>query len=288
MIRGQRSSRCAQGGFETRVAECVAGLGEHGRGDPLAGEQHVLDELAAVQHLRPEARNQRQVRPVQDAREHVGELGVGHRLRGREVDWADDPGGEEVLDRPDLVVDADPALPLTARAESSAEAELEPWQLPGQRPASGAEDDSGAQVSDGDARRGRRLRGPLPGSAQVGQETRSGRRRLVEYLVAAGSVDADRRATQQHARRTVEGGERAGQQAGALRPALDELGLARRRPAFVADARSGEMDHRVDTLQLRRGEFASDRIPANLAGPCLTSHQAAHVVTSSRQSADEC
>ncbi len=129
---------------------------------------------------------------------------------------------------------------------------------------------------------------PSHASAEIGQETRSRRRRLVEYLVAAGSVDADRRATQQHARRLVEGGERAGQQDGALRPALDELGLARRRPAFVADASSGEMDHRVDTLQFRSGEFASDRIPANLAGPRLTSYQAAHVVTSSRQSADEC
>jgi hypothetical protein len=49
---------------------------------------------------------------------------------------ADDPGGEEVLDHPDLVVDADPTLPLTARPEASAERELEQRQLIRQRPPS--------------------------------------------------------------------------------------------------------------------------------------------------------
>src|SRR4029077_2378314 len=98
----------------------------------------------------------------------------------------------------DLVVDGDPALPLMTVAEASAEAELEQRQLFLQRTTLGGQHDSGAQVDCADACFLRRQRGCFPLLAQVAEKIAARCRQLVEPLVAAISVPADRRTGQEN------------------------------------------------------------------------------------------
>ena len=57
-------------------------------------------------------------------------LGVAHGHGRRQVDRAGHVAAEQVDDRADLVVEADPAHPLAARPEAAAEPELEQRQHP--------------------------------------------------------------------------------------------------------------------------------------------------------------
>ncbi len=82
---------------------------------------------------------------------------------------------EQVLDRADVVVEGDPAQVLLARADPSAEAELERQQHPVEGAAVGGEDDPGPQVHHPDPGLLGGGGGGLPGHAHPGGEVVAGR-----------------------------------------------------------------------------------------------------------------
>jgi hypothetical protein len=99
---------------------------------------------------------------------------------------------EEKVERDD-VVERDPAHPLPAAPDAPARAEAERRQHRPERPAARVEDDAGPEGGNPQAEVSRREGRLLPREAHLGQEAGARRRRLVEHLVAAVAVPADRR-----------------------------------------------------------------------------------------------
>src|SRR6185369_17362672 len=80
---------------------------------------------------------------------------------------------------------------LPAASDAAAEAELEGHQQLAQRPPTGGEDDAEPQIHDADAGFARNARRGLPLAADVGEESGTGKDRLVEHLVGTVAVEAD-------------------------------------------------------------------------------------------------
>ena len=108
------------------VRELVPGCDEHSGFDARAREQHFLYELAAVKSPHGQQRNGQKGRPPECLAEGLGELGVGRRRRGAQIDRAPHVvGGQDEADGIDLVSQRDPREILLSGPESPAEAELE-------------------------------------------------------------------------------------------------------------------------------------------------------------------
>ena len=114
----------------------------------------------------------------------------------------------------------------------------------------------------------------FPRDTDVREEVVARGRLLGEHLVAAVAVVADGGTGDEHGRRAIELGERARQQIGSVRAALEDLPLAFGRPLLVADARTGEVDDPVETFETGRVDRPSDRIPCDLARTRLGPHDA--------------
>ena len=119
---GQRVTQC-------RVVEVVPGVMQHGGQHVLTGEQQVLGEFRTEERTWAELWNWEDRRSSNRPTKLGGEFGVRDGLRGREVHRPGDVTVEQMGDRSDLVVDTDPALPLTAVAHTSAETEAEQGEL---------------------------------------------------------------------------------------------------------------------------------------------------------------
>ena len=76
----------------------------------LTGEQQVLGEFGTEERTWAELWNWEDGRSPDCSTEFGGEFGVCHRLWGGEVHWPGNVTVEQMSDRADLVVDADPAL----------------------------------------------------------------------------------------------------------------------------------------------------------------------------------
>ena len=241
---------------------------EHAGEDPLALEQQRIGALAAEQQLGAERRHGHEARAVQHGAERVGELGVANRVRCGQVDGAADRarqrGGRWRRPRRR----GDPAHPLRAGPEASAEADLEQRQQLGQRAGLAVEHDAGAQVHDAHA--GRRRAGAVHASHASTTSARkpSPRARLlVELLVAAVAVEPDRRAGQQQLRAALGPPMVSASNVVVRVPRLQHLALVLVAPALVADAGAGQVDDGVDADERLGVEPAGSRIPADLAGP---------------------
>ena len=108
--------------------------------------------------------------------------------------------------------------------------------------------------------------GRLPGDDDLGQEAGPGRAGLGELLVAAVAVHADGGPGDEHRWLGVQRGERLGEQAGALRPALEDLALLLVGPALLGDALAGEVHDAVETLETGRVDVAALDVPRHGAG----------------------
>src|SRR6185503_11611056 len=124
----------------------------------------------------------------------------------------------------------DPAHPLAAGAARTSESEPEREHQPGERAAPGGEHDAEPRMDDAHPLAGSGLGSRLPGARHVGQESVAGIALLVERLVAAIAVIADRRSTYEHARGRHRAPDRARDQPGPGDPALEDRRLARPGP----------------------------------------------------------
>src|SRR5690606_6701471 len=103
-----------------------------------------------------------------DRAERARELRVDDRVRCDEVHRALDLGVEQVTEGADLVVEADPRLPLPPRADAAAEAQLEGEELATEGTLLRVEHDAGARVHRADAPCRGEPRARLPAHAEVG------------------------------------------------------------------------------------------------------------------------
>src|SRR5882757_5696488 len=158
-----RVERAAQGFVPEHkaVAQCLV------RQHALATEQEFFSEVAA-DHAQQRGGNPDNRRPVQVASESLGELGVGHGDRRCRIDRARKVRlGNHMRDQAHQIVAFDPGHPLLARAERSAEAELERRQHPRDEATVGADHESDPQVSDAHAMIAGGAGRILPGLAQL-------------------------------------------------------------------------------------------------------------------------
>ena len=157
-----------------------------------------------------------------------------------------------------------------------------------QRPALRGQHDAGAQVHDPRAGALGRRRARLPRLGDLGEEPGAGRRALVELLVAAVAVEADRRARQQHAaaRPRAAAIDSASSVVARVRDSSD-LRLYSSRPALVADAGAGEVDDGVDAGERPRVEPPGVRVPADLAGRRRRAHDRHRLVAVGAQARHE-
>ena len=121
----------------------------------------------------------------------------------------------------------------------------------------------------------RRARGGLPGLAQLRQKALTWLALLIQPLVAAVAVVADRGGGDQQFGRLARACQHLTQQPRAALPALQQHTLARLAPAALGDVRPGQMDDGVHVLQCRRLELAALGVPGDLGvASRLLAHEA--------------
>src|SRR5262245_62824131 len=105
-----------------------------------------------------------------------------------------------MLDRPNDVVERDPAHVLPSRPNVAPEPQSERRQHLRERAARAAQDDAHPAGDDPYPRVSRRTRCRFPLGADLGQESMTGTAALVDDFVAAVSIDTDRRRRDEHRR----------------------------------------------------------------------------------------
>ena len=150
-----------------------------------------------------------------------------------------------------VVVQRDPAHPLTTAADRPAHAQTEREQQPLQRPTVGTEHDPGAEQYDAHSRIGGGHRRRLPFARHPREEIAAQRALLVQRLVAPIAVDADRRC--RSAARAADAPARrwCAPELRAAHATLTDRALSRRAPA-MRERLAGEMDHRIRALEIAR------------------------------------
>ena len=111
------------GGREVGVRRDEAVRVQDARG-PRGWSPSTSDEKSPSTVAQRERRDRHDGRAVQRLRQRAHDLGVAVR-RGHQVDRPVDGGGQQVLDRPDLVGERDPRPELPTVAEPAADAELD-------------------------------------------------------------------------------------------------------------------------------------------------------------------
>ncbi len=177
------------------------------------------------------------------------------------------------------VVQADPAHPLSPVAQSGTGPELEHREHPCESAAGRGEDHAEARVDHADACVCRQAGGGLPGDPGFRQEVAAGSARFGERLVAAASVDPDRRRRHEHPGLSPQAGERRGQQARAGLAALPDPALPVRVPPGHADVLPGEVDDGIHPLERRAIDRPGGGIPGDLARAGLAPDQGTHHVS---------
>ena len=185
------------------------------------------------------------------------------------------------------VTQLDPAPPLLARADASADTELEREQHPLERSTSFREHGGLAEADHADPGRSRGVGGCLPGPNDIGEEARSLRRLLGEDLVAAVAVEADGRCTHHHRGSRVESSRGPGEQVGRLDARFQDLALVRLGPP-LPDVHAAQVHDRVDPEELRSVEIACRGIPTELVSARrLASDEPEHLVSLFTEGRDE-
>ena len=157
----------------------------------------------------------------------------------------------------------DPAPPLLAAPDAAAEPEAEREHEALERTASAREDEPLPQVDDADTGVPRRLRRCLPRLDDVGEEAVAPRRQLGQLVVAAVSVEADRRRANDHLRPWLQTRGCFGEQPRAPGARLEDPAFLRLGPPR-AEVVPGEVDDRVDAGESVGIDRARLRIPPHL------------------------
>src|SRR4051794_21246857 len=166
---------------------------------------------------------------MQDTAEGTREVRIGDGLRPGQVDGPADLAFQQVPDGADLVLDRDPAPPLTTGPEPATQPHSEQRKHLGQR-AAVAEHQTRPYVRDPDARVLSRRSCRLPRDADLGEEVISGARVLPQELVAAVAVVTDGRTGDQHLWPLLHGGQGRCQPGGGRCAAVENPSLLLWRP----------------------------------------------------------
>ena len=164
-----------EGGSESKgeggVGELKSSHGEPGRVGASAREQGLVGHLSEGQ---PEGKSgdRKSSRAMKFAGQRASELRVGDWIRGGHIYRAGEGGGvEDEQDGAEGIRERDPAHPLPAGSELSAEAKTEDGDHPRQGSLTGStENRSEAEVDDPDACVDGRLGRGLPLLAEIGKK----------------------------------------------------------------------------------------------------------------------
>jgi hypothetical protein len=268
LLRGKGLMKdCEQGVDEAGVGELESGGGELGGVGAGAGKDSFIGHFAEGES-EGEGGDGEQGGAMELGGEGAGELGVGDRVRGGEVERAGEGGGfEKEGDGGESVGEGDPAHELTAAAEPATEAEAEDGEQ-AREGSFAAEDNAEAEVENADAGVKSGLSGGFPLPAEIGEKAGAGAGSFVEEFVAAVAVDSDGGGDEERLGRTAEAGEAGGKGAGGPDAACGDLALVGLSPAMGGEVCSGEMDgggKAFKTLGVRDGR-GGDRIPLELVG----------------------
>ncbi len=210
------------------------------------------------------------------ARQRGGELAVPHRRRRRRIHRARVrivPDRRD--DEADHVIAMDPAHPLLAVPESSAEAGTEGNQHLRQRAATGTEHDTEPERRDADVEIACTERLRLPAPADLGEEVVARRGILVQDLVAVRSVEADRGSIHEDPRSGRRSVDRLHDYPCSIDAAREDRGLAFRRPTSRRDRLAGEVHDHVGLDHRRADAVPRDRLRRDV--PRMARHDR-HVV----------
>ena len=203
--------------------------------------------------------------PVRGPGERPDQVGLADRLRRSEIDRAGQVAGEGELDRPDLVLERDPAPPLAARAERSAEAELDQGQQPAERAALPREHDAGAASSPPGCRSPPAAgpRPPTPGRPRPGTRCPA-----PSVSVSTSSPRSPYQPTADALTSTDGCGSSARIAVTIVRvPSIRDCRICAPvavGPAVVADAGTGQMYDAVDAGQPGQVDVSGRRVPADV------------------------
>jgi len=193
LIRRRKFSKFEgfQRGFQSGIAEGVSAAYQLHGFDPLASEKNGLSHLPERQ---PDGkrRKREECRAREDAGKCLGEFRIGDGPGSDEVDGAlDEIRFDRVMDSADHVLNGNPAHPLTAVADASADTHFEREQHLSQRTTFAGEDDTRSHLDRTDACLSCGMSGGFPFAADVGKESRTGRALFIEDFVAAIAVVPD-------------------------------------------------------------------------------------------------
>lgn len=161
---------CVESLGDGGVGELKAGGDEPGGVDAGAGEQGFIGHFSEGE-AEGKGRRRQNGRAMDGVGEGTGELGIGDGAGSGEIDRAGDGRGlKKEKDGGDGVGEADPAHPLPAGTERTAEAEPEDGKHFCKRAVAGADDDAKSQMNDADAGLDGWLGSGLPLPADAGQE----------------------------------------------------------------------------------------------------------------------
>src|ERR1035441_10445508 len=272
--RGRRLEYAAQTRLQVPVGEGeparFEGCGPH----PGASEQQGVGQLRSEQKPRAEPGHREPggagQHPAQDSREFA----VSDGFRRSQVYRSAHVALQQPRNRPDLVVESDPAPPLGPRSKPPAQTELEQRQQLGQRTSLLAQDDAGASADHPDSGRGCGGRFGLPAYAERRQEVVTRGALLGKDLVATVTIDPDCRRAHKHPRLAIQTSQSASEQRSRAGAAIDENPFAGVTPAAIPDACACEIDHRVNTFEATGIDRAGLGIPAK--GKLTRSNRAAH------------
>ena len=153
---------------------------------------------------------------------------------------------EYVADCPDLIVQVNPAHPLTATADLSAQSHSKRRQHLFQCATFSAQNDAGSQESRANASLHRRIRGRFPFATNLRQESASaGSAVFAQYLIIAITVKSDCRGRDQDTRRRRRPSKRFGKMTRPENPAVPNCLFLRLRPA-AGNGFSRKMNHCVE------------------------------------------
>jgi len=194
-----------------------------------------------------------------------------------------------VVDRPNDVVQRNPAHVLAAAPDLAAQAQPEREQHLRERPASIAQGNPHPEPHDAHPRLVRRPARRFPFLANLGQESRTGGAFLVQNLISSVPVIADRGSAHQNLGRPFKTGQGFAKQPRTLHPAASYLRFPVNRPSPAGDVLARQMDHGIQPLQSVPIHLTLLRIPSHLITVRLRPgpHQADHMVAALGQKRDQ-
>jgi hypothetical protein len=163
-------------------------------------------------------------------------------------------------DQPDLVVDVDPGHVLVAARDRPSDPELEGDEHLLQHAALGVEQKAAAVDHEADAGSLDLPRGRLPLDGDLGAESLARRSGLVDDVLPAVAVVADRRLADEDGGLALQRGDRLHEVAGRGHAALADPSLRLVGPALV-DRLPDQVDDAVDLLEGGRGRALHRRLP---------------------------